>query len=115
MHELNNLKDMMIKELEDYGKSGNLSKTSLDAIDKLAHATKNLAKVIECCEEESYSNARGRYSREGAYDTGRSYGMENSYGYSRSNDNLRGQLYKLMEMSTDERTRDELRKFIDRI
>lgn len=109
MHELHNLKDMMIKELEDLGKSGNLSKTSLDTIDKLAHATKNLVKVIECCEEDAYSNARGRYSREGAYDIG------HSYGYSRSNDNLRGQLYKLMEMSTDERTRDELRKFIDRI
>ena len=48
-------------------------------------------------------------AHEGAYD------MRNSYGYSRSNDNLRGQLYKLMEMSSDERTRDELRKFIDRI
>lgn len=116
MHDLTNLKDMLVKELEEFGKSGNISKTSLDTIDKLAHATKNLAKVIECCEEEeSYSNARGRYSREGAYDVTRSYGMDNSYGYSRSNDNLRGQLYKLMETATDERTRDELRKFIDRI
>ena len=109
MHDLINLKEMLIKELEEHGKSGNLSKTSLDTIDKLAHATKNLAKVIECCEEDSYSNARGRYSREGVYDT------RNSYGYSRSNDNLKGQLYKMMEMSSDERTRDELRRFIDRI
>lgn len=109
MHDLINLKEMLIKELEEHGKSGNLSKTSLDTIDKLAHATKNLAKVIECCEEDSYSNARGRYSRDGSYD------MRNSYGYSRSNDNLKGQLYKMMEMSSDERTRDELRKFIDRI
>lgn len=109
MHDLINLKEMLIKELEALGKSGNLSKTSLDNIDKLAHATKNLVKVIECCEQDSYSNARDRYSREGAYDMG------NSYGYSRSNDNLKGQLYKMMEMSSDERTRDELRRFIDRI
>lgn len=109
MHDLYNLKEMLVKELEEHGKSGNLSKASLDTIDKLAHATKNIAKVIECCEEDAYSNARGRYSREGAYD------MRNSYGYSRSNDNLRGQLYKLMEMSSDDRTREELRKFIDRI
>lgn len=109
MHDLINLKEMLIKELEALGKSGNLSKTSLDTIDKLAHATKNLAKVIECCEQDSYSNVRDRYSREGAYDMG------NSYGYSRSNDNLKGQLYKMMEMSSDERTRDELRRFIDRI
>lgn len=31
------------------------------------------------------------------------------------NNNPVGQLYKLMEMSTDERTRDELMKLIDRI
>ena len=112
MHELNNLKDMLVKELEEFGKSGNLSKTSLDTIDKLAHATKNLAKVIECCEEDKYSNAMGRYSREGVYEPGHSY---RDIGYSRSDDNLRGQLYKLMEMSTDKRTREELRSLIDRI
>ena len=104
MHDLYNLKEMLVKELEEFGKSGNLSKTSLDTIDKLAHATKNVAKVIECCEEDKYSNAMGRYSRDG-YNTG----------YSRSNDNLRGQLYKLMEMAADERSRNELRSLIDRI
>lgn len=109
MHELYNLKDLLLKELEEHGKSGNLTKASLDTIDKLAHAIKNLDKVIECGEGDTYSNARGRYSREGVYDLG------HSYGYSRSNDNLRGQLYKLMEMASDEKTRDELRKMIDRI
>lgn len=68
--------------------------------------------TIDSCEEEKYSNAMGRYSREGAY------GMEHSYmdgGYSRSNDNLKGQLYKMMEMSSDASTRDKLRRFIDSI
>lgn len=114
MHNLYKLKDMLIKELEEYGKSGNITKTSLDMIDKVAHATKNIAKIIETCEsEETYSNAyRGDYSRDMGYSReGRSY----SDGYSGSNDNLRGQLYKLMEMATDERTRKELRQFIDRI
>lgn len=113
MHDLYKLKDMLVKELEEYGKSGNLTKTSLDMVDKMAHATKNLSKVIEMCEsEESYSNARNSYARDMGYSRdGRSY----TTGYSGSNDNLRGQLYKLMEMATDERTRNELRQFIDRI
>lgn len=112
MHELNNLKTMLVRELEEHGKSGNFTKTSLDTIDKLAHAAKNVCKVIEACESDEYSNAMGNrsYSRSNSY-ADRSY----ESGYSRSNDNLKGQLYKLMEMSSDDRTREELRRFIDRI
>ena len=112
MHDLENLKEMLIKELEEFGKSGNLSKASLETIDKLAHAAKNVCKVIDSCEEEKYSNAIGRYSREGVYEPGHTY---RDMGYSRSDDNLRGQLYKMMEMSSDEATRDKLRRFIDSI
>ena len=67
MHDLYKLKDTLVKELKGYGKSGDLSKSSLEMIDKLAHATKNLEKVIECCEEEEYSMGRGMggYSRRG--------------------------------------------------
>ena len=67
MHDLYALKDTLIKELKGYGKSGDVSKSSLEMIDKLAHATKNLEKVIECCEEEEYSMGRGMdgYSRRG--------------------------------------------------
>ena len=49
MHKLGTLKIMLIKELESYADSGSLSKTSLDGIDKLAHATKNVIKIMECC------------------------------------------------------------------
>lgn len=109
MHELGNLKTMLVKELEEFGKTGNISKASLETIDKLAHAAKNVCKVIDSCEEEKYSNAMGRYSREN-----RSYGEGNSYGYSGSND-IKGQLYRMMDTVSDERTREELRRFIDRI
>lgn len=106
MHDLYNLKDMLVKELEDFGKSGSLSKTSLDTIDKLAHATKNIAKVIECCETDEYSRSMGR-----SYTYDRSYGDRYSY----SDDGLKGQLYRLMDTATDERTRNEVRKLIDKL
>jgi hypothetical protein len=112
MHDLTNLKEMLVKELEEFGKSGTLSKASLDNIDKLAHATKNVIKVIECCEQDEYSHRMGR-----SYSDGRSYGDMRSYrndGYSYSS-NPKGELYRLIETTSDERTKDELRRILDRI
>ena len=84
MHDLYKLKDNLVKELEELGKQ-DLSKSTLETVDKLAHAAKNVAKVIECCEEDEYSMAmgggysrRGGYSMRGSYADGRSY-MDGSY------------------------------------
>ena len=55
MKDLYNLKESLINELSDYGKKGGLTASSLDIIDKLAHAAKNVSKVIECCESDEYS------------------------------------------------------------
>ena len=84
MHELYELKDMLCKELKEYGEKGELTAGSLDVVDKLAHTIKNIDKIIEAYEEdEGYSSrsypdgmgdsyARGRYSREGrSYARGR--------------------------------------------
>ena len=58
MQELYDLKAMLVKELTEYG-ARPLSAGSLDVIDRLAHATKNLIKVIDC--EEGDSDKRGRF------------------------------------------------------
>ena len=60
MHDLKNLKDMLCRELSDYGRDGTLSLSSLDTIDTLAHAAKNVAKLIEYGDEEGASYRRGR-------------------------------------------------------
>lgn len=99
MRELYELKEMLCKELEEYGRKGEMSAGSLEIIDKLAHAIKNICKIIEAYEEEeeysgnygggsyaggqggnqgggNYSRARGgsRYSRTGgSYRGGSSY------------------------------------------
>lgn len=95
MEGLYELKDMLCNELEKYGKKGELTAGSLDIVDKLAHATKNLDKIIEKYEERDggYSQ-RGDYPirsyRGGAYARGRgenarrdSMGRYSSEGYSR--------------------------------
>lgn len=111
MHDLTNLKDMLVKELEEFGKNGTLSKASLDNIDKLAHATKNVIKVIECCEQDEYSHRMGRSYSDGRSYEGRSY-RNDGYSYG---GNPKGELYRMVESTSDERTREELRRLLDRI
>lgn len=58
MHDLVRLRDMLVKELEAFGKNGNISKNSLDTIDKLAHATKNVMKVVDGCSSDDYKASK---------------------------------------------------------
>lgn len=72
MHELYELKDKLLRELEEYGKQ-ELTTGSLEVVDKLSHAIKNLCKILESyeMEEERQSSMRdgggggsSRYARE---------------------------------------------------
>lgn len=128
MHKLYALKDMLIKELSEYGDK-DLSAGTLDVVDKLAHATKNLCKVIETCEEEGYSSSdgdggasydggsssarrrdsRGRYARRGYSRRG----YEDNY--YRSADDITRKLNELMEEAPDERTRSDIKRLISKM
>jgi len=73
MHELYELKEKLMKELAEYSKD-ELSTGSLEVIDKLAHAIKNICKICEDMEGSSYEGGSnyGRRSYEGSR---RSYDM----------------------------------------
>ena len=144
MHEIYELKEMLCKELEEYGKKGDLTAGSLDVVDKLAHTIKNLDKIIESYEENGeYSSRGGSYaggmgmggasyerggrSYRGGNMGGRSYargrgrnarrdamGRYSTEGYSR-NDEMIEQLNDLMDDAPDERTRAEIQKFITKL
>lgn len=77
MQKLYELKEKLCKELEGYA-SEPISASTLKDIDMLVHATKNICKIIEKCEEEEYAEAyamanggsyRGSY-RGGSYAQG---------------------------------------------
>ncbi len=72
MHALYELKKQLMEELEGFAKKGEINASSLAMIDTLAHATKNLCKVIEASEEEEYSNRMSRRSYANGM-SGRSY------------------------------------------
>lgn len=63
MHEIYELKEMLMKELEEYGRKRDMSTGTLEVVDKLAHTIKNLCKIIEAAEEEEggYSGRGGSY------------------------------------------------------
>ena len=49
MKELFNL---LVAELEEFGKRTELSKSSLEMVDTLAHAAKNIAKIMDYCNRD---------------------------------------------------------------
>lgn len=139
MQELYELKEKLMNELTEYAKKKDMSAGSLDVIDKMAHALKNLDKVIEKSEEEGYSSegsyrgmshrSYGMYSRdgegsynsyEGSYARGRgrgaardSMGRYSSEGY--SGHDMVGELKDLMHDVPDERTRQSIQRLIQKM
>ena len=59
MHELHELKEKLIRELEDYSQNGKFSKEDVEAIKYMASAVDHLCNIME---ETEYSQ-RGGYSR----------------------------------------------------
>lgn len=128
MHELMNLKEMLCQELENYGKSRELSPSSLEMIDILAHACKNVCKIIESKEDmgggsyrdNSYYGGGRAYSRDGYYyDDG---GMSTRRGRdrmgrftSRDGSEMARKLRDMMGEVTDDGLKYEIKKLADKM
>ena len=104
MKELYELKEKLCDELKEYGRK-EVTGGALDVIDKLAHAIKNIDKIIMVYEEEGYSNgrsyargARGRYSR----------------GYSYHGEDIM-ELREMMNNAPNESIRQDFKRIIDKM
>ena len=126
MHAIYELKDMLCKELEEYGEKGELTTGSLDVIDKLAHTIKNLDKILEANDDEysghympwAYDDGMGRSMNRGSYreSYARKRGSDGRYasrGYSRGN--LTAKLRELMNDAPDDRTRSEIQRLVEKM
>lgn len=107
MHELYKLKDMLCEELKEYG-SKEMSAGSLDIVDKLSHAIKNLDKIIEKYEEEEGYSSNYMYDGGGSYPRGGSYARgrgtnarRDSMGRYSRNDGKEEMVMQLREMMQD--------------
>jgi hypothetical protein len=137
MKHLEELKEVVKRELEKFGKQGDISVSSLDKIHKLSDLYKNLCK-IEMLEEEggysegymddgmmhgnSYARGRryakrdsmGRYSRDGGYSEDDDYSerrMGRGYSRDEATDHLMRQLGNMME-DADPKQRETLKKWM---
>ena len=86
MHYMEDLKDLLCAELEEYAekgkKSGKMSMGDLDSIHKLTDTVKNILK-IDMLEDESGYSEDGAYMGEGRiYGTSYDDGMRRGVGYS---------------------------------
>ena len=134
MHELYELKEKLCRELKKYG-SEEVTTASLEVVDKLSHAIKNLDKIIEKYEEEEGSsygyNSYDNYNRGGrsyksnynggSYGRGRgrnakrdSMGRYAADGYSR-NGEIASELREMMMDAPDEQTRQEYQRVISKL
>jgi hypothetical protein len=121
MHELYELKEMLCKELEEIGGKGELTAGSLETVDTLAHALKNIDKIIESKEDEEYSGRYydGSYNR--SYARGRtnarrdSMGRYSREGYSRAAGDMADRMRSLASDAPDETTRREMERMADKM
>lgn len=141
MHKIYKLKEMLMEELSVFGSKEKLDQSSLELVDKLAHAIKNIDKIIECEEKEEMEYSYGNSMRGGSYGGG-SYG-EGSYGgsyarggggrggrssragggnsrYSRNEDwyssedgNMRMELQELMNEAPNEQFRQKIQRMMN--
>ena len=111
MRELYELKDKLVKELENYG-AKDVTPSTLEMVDKLAHATKNLCKVIEDEDSGEYSNTYPMYGRSyRSRDRMGRYSGERGY----SRDGLPDKMRELMADAPDECTRQDMRRMIEKL
>lgn len=123
MRELYDIKEMLMEELKEYGRKGELTSGTLEVVDKLSHAIKNLCKIIEACEEEEgYSNTYRDGMRGGSYARGgrrggrgaNQYGSYTMGGYSRDHEMV-AELRELMQEAPNEHVRKEFERFINKV
>ena len=123
MQELYELRNTLCKELKKYGSKNDISSGNLDIIDKLAHAVKNIDKILDEDGGFSYghmdgvSYARGRGTNAKRDSMGR-YSREPGYsrdgGYSRDHE-LAAELKGLMNEAHDESVRQDIQRVITKI
>ena len=112
MHKLYDLKEMLCEELEEYGEKGKLDVGSLDVVDKLAHAIKNIDKILMAYEDDEYSHRRGMsHERGGDHSYAR---RRDAMGrYSRDHDGFMMDIRELADHAPSDHIRQKLHSIMN--
>ena len=119
MHKLYELKENLIKELEGYANSGKYSKDDVQAIKYMASAVDHLCNIMDGDEEYSgnmmYDGSMRSYRGDGSYARGRGRNAKRDAMGRYSGGDIIGRLEDLMNDAPDDRTRQEMQKFITKM
>ena len=121
MKNLENLKDKLCEELEEYARKQDMGAGDLEVIHKLTDTIKNIDKICALEEGGGYSQdsgmdyGRGHYSRDGGRDGmgGYSSRQDNRGRYSR--DDGRSEMMEHLEMALDsasDQDRETIKRFM---
>lgn len=120
MTDLENLREMLCKELDEIADKREMSAGDLDAIQKMTSSIKNIYK-IEMLEDGGYSRAgeweadmRGTYGRGSSY-RGRHRDSMGRYSRTDARDRMRTKLEDMMRDTDDEKTREAIRHCMEQI
>lgn len=132
MHKLYELKEKLMRELEDYADNGKFSKEDVEAIKYTASAIDHICNIVDG-EEGEYNEAmdgryadgmggsyarRGRSSYAGRNRRGTNqYGAYGSYarGYSRASEDLAEQLRNVMADAPNDKIRMEIERLANKV
>ena len=121
MHDLHELKEKLLKELEEYGGNAKFSKEDVETIKYMASAIDHICNISE--DEEGYSSHYPYYmggsyddgmNRNGSY-RGRSYARRRDSMGRYSRNNLADKMRELMDEAPDERTRQEIQRMVEKL
>lgn len=129
MHKLYELKEKLMRELEDYSENGKFSKEDVEAIKYITSAIDHICNIMEDADEEEYSGGMGGYAYAGgnrggvrgnrSYARGRggnarrdSRGRYSSEGYSYE---FKADLEELMQDAPNERVKMKLREVMQEV
>ena len=138
MHKLHELKNLLCKELEEYGDKNKLDVGALEIVDKLAHAIKNIDRVIEYnyLNDDASYEYRGRdtysegygnmddaiyamntnsYARGRGRGRGRNAKRDSMGRYSRAEDDVIEDLKEVLNNVRDGQTRKEIERIVDHL
>lgn len=128
MHKLYELKEKLMRELEDYSENGKFSKEDVEAIKYITSAIDHICNIMEDADEEGYSGGMMRMGGRSYADgrrggRGRSYarggnarrdsrGRYSSEGYSYE---FKADLEELMQDAPNERVKMKLREVMQEV
>jgi len=110
MREFEELRDTLCSELKEYNRQGEISREALHEIDTLAHAIKNIDKILN---SDGYSEGRPYYNfNDASYRNYSSRGRKRDSMGRYARDNMYDELSRLAEDAPDEMTRRKLERLM---